>query len=221
MAFLKHIGKIASHKVVIVFREIPNEPHMCLVVYTQTLKQSLHEALMRVVEGQVGQSATDLSTALNRSLTGEGENLLHVLHREGLLKKAQTKSVRVTPTPTTSVGLDELNRILNEMKQGEAATKRLAEMDASLGMQSPVDIARRHRESLAPEPEVVSTAPAVFDDAALAANLRKQADQLSAQIQSLQAEQTRLLTEAESLSPVAKPAPKQRKPKVVKMEDQT
>ena len=39
----------------------------------------------------------------------------------------------VTATPTSNVRLDELNKILNEMKQGDEAIKRMAQLDADGG----------------------------------------------------------------------------------------
>ena len=220
MAFLKHIGKLGNRKVVIVFREVPNEPHMCLVIYSETLKQSLHESLMKVVESDIGQRAESLSDALNRSYSNEGEILLHTFHKEGLLKKVQTKMVLVTPTSTSSVTLEEMNKILTEMKQGEEATKRLADLDASAGMQTPSEIAKRHRPQQPSQPvqnAPQSSQPAVFDDSAMAANLRRQSAAMQLQANQLLAESERLLKEAEELSPsksveteVVNPHPKKR-----------
>lgn len=210
MAFLKHIGKLGNRKVVIVFREVPNEPHMCLIIYTETLKQSLHEALMRVVESEIGQRAESLADALNRSYSNEGEILLHTFHKEGLLKKVQTKMVLVTPTPTSSVSLEEMNKILTEMKQGEAATKRLADLDASAGMQTPSEIAKRHRaqqpiQNAPQSSQTTQATPGLLDDAAMAQKLRNQSASMQLQANQLLAESARLLQEAEELSPTPKP----------------
>ena len=77
--------------------------------------------------------------------------MLQVFHNEGLLKKIQTENVIMTPTPNTKIKLDELNKILNEMKQGEEAVKKLAEMDQSRGLQDPRDVARRMRGDKKPD----------------------------------------------------------------------
>jgi hypothetical protein len=34
---LKHIGRHGDRKVAIIFRELPGEEHMCLVIYPETL----------------------------------------------------------------------------------------------------------------------------------------------------------------------------------------
>ena len=44
---IKHVGKHSDRKVAIIFREVPGEEHMCLVVYTETLPVAMHDALMK------------------------------------------------------------------------------------------------------------------------------------------------------------------------------
>jgi ribosomal protein S19E (S16A) len=53
----------------------------------------------------------------------DGRNCLDVLHKEGMIKKVPTNQVIVTPTGKSNVRLDELNKILKEMEQGESAIK--------------------------------------------------------------------------------------------------
>jgi hypothetical protein len=199
MSFLRHVGKIGDRKVAVVFREVPNEPHMCLVTYTETLNMHVHEALISTIEGQIGQSSDNLADALNRSYTKDGKIILQVLHAEGLLKKVQTSQVIMTPNPGTKIKLDELNKILTEMEQGEAAVKRLAEIDQSRGMQDPADVARRMKEKVAP---IVAPSDGVLGDSIIANNLRQQANKMAAEAQGLLAESNRLLQEAASLDPV-------------------
>lgn len=192
MSFLRHVGKIGDRKVAILFREVPNEPHMALVTYTETLNQHIHDPMMTAIESQVGQSSENLADALNRTYTKDGKIILQVLHSQGLIKKVQTDSVLMTPNSTTSIRLTELNKILNEMKQGEEAVKRLADIDQSRGLQDPADIARRMREAKQP----VLPSEGVLGDSALAANLRNQAERMAREAKSLLAESDRLLKEA-------------------------
>lgn len=194
MSFLRHVGKIGDRKVAIIFREVPGEQHMCLVTFTETLNQHIHDALMKAIESQIGQSAENLADALNRSYTKEGKIILQVLHKEGLLKKVQTSQVVVTPNSTTKIKLDELNKMLDEMQQGETAIKKLAEMDSSLGMQIPSDVARRMRGDQLPP--VTSAPDGVLADNALANNLRQQAERMDREAKGLMAEAQRLLKEA-------------------------
>jgi len=199
MSFLRHVGKIGDRKVAVIFREIPGETHMCLVAYTETLNQHIHDPMMRCIESDVGQNSENLADALNRSYTQDGKIILQVLHAEGMLKKVQTSQVIMTPTPTTKIKLEELNKILDEMQQGEAAVKRLAELDASRGLQNPADVARRMRgESTIPEP----TVSGVLGDAQLANNLRSQAEKMYRDAKMLMAEAERLQKEAALLEGV-------------------
>ena len=221
MSFLRHIGKIGDRKVAIVFREVPNEPHMCLVVYTELLNMHIHDPLMSCIESDIGQNSQNLAEAINRTYTKDGKIILQVLHSQGLLKKVQTSQVVVTPSPNTFIKLDELNKILDEMEQGESAIKRLAELDASRGMQTPADVARRMREAKA-TPPVVAAQDGLLGDNVLANNLRQQATKMEMEAKGLLAESQRLLKEAADMDPVkpvaAKaPAKKKAAPKKAKV----
>lgn len=215
MSFLRHVGKQGDRKVAIVFREVPGEPHMCLVTYTETLNQHIHDPMIQCIESDIGQSSENLADALNRTFTKDGRPILHVLHAEGQLKKVQTSLIVVTPSPNVKIKLDELNKILDEMKQGEQAVKKLAELDNSRGLQDPVDVARRMRG----ESTVTATPQSgMLGDNDIATNLRQQAAKMSAEAKGLMAEADRLLKEAANLDPAkpeVKPAKKSTKAKTV------
>lgn len=197
MSFLRHVGKIGDRKVAVIFREVPGEKHMCLVTYTETLNQHLHDPLIKCIESDIGQNSPNLADALNRTHTKDGKYILQVLHAEGLLKKVQTSQVIMTPNPGTKIKLDELNKLLDEMEQGEAAVKRMAEIDNSLGLQSPGDVARRMRGDAAPQvAPIQSSSNDVLGDSALANNLRQQAERMHREAQGLMAESQRLMKEA-------------------------
>lgn len=198
MSFLRHVGKQGDRKVAVVFREVPGEPHMCLVTYTETLNQHIHDPLVKCIESDIGQNSEHLADALNRTHTKDGRIILQVLHAEGQLKKVQTTQVVMTPAPNQSIRLDELNTILNEMKQGEEAVKKLAEMDKSRGLQDPADVVRRMRGN---PPPVQSTGDAL-GDAQLANNLRQQATKMANEAKGLMAEAERLLKEAAQMDGV-------------------
>lgn len=210
MAFLRHVGKHGDRKVAVVFREVPGEPHMCLVVYTELLNRTVHDPLIRCIESDIGQNSKNLADALNRSYTTDGQIILQKLHAEGQLKKVQTEQIVMTPTPGTLIKLSELNTILDEMEKGEQAVQKLAEMDNQLGMQDPAAVARRMRGDTLPE-EITQNAipPATplmasgdaLGDNAIANNLRQQAMRMSAEAKGLLAEADRLLQEANQLDP--------------------
>jgi hypothetical protein len=205
MAFLRHVGKHGDRKVAIVFREVPGEPHMCLVVYTELLNRTVHDPLVKCIESDIGQNSKNLADALNRSYTTDGQIILQKLHAEGQLKKVQTELIVMTPTPGTQIKLSELNTILDEMERGEAAVQKLADMDSQLGMQDPVQVAKRMRGDAVPQNAVAPLAASddALGDNAIANNLRQQAMRMSAEAKGLLAEADRLLQEANTMDPVA------------------
>lgn len=217
MSFLRHIGKIGDRKVAIVFREIPGEPHMCLVVHTELLNMHIHDPLMACIESDIGQNSQNLADAINRSYTKDGKPILQVLHSQGLLKKVQTSQVLVTPSPNTRIKLDELNKMLDEMEQGESAVKRLAELDASRGMQTPADVARRLRGNSTSDSPVVAAQDGLLGDNVLANNLRQQATKMEMEAKGLLAESQRLLKEAAEMDPIKATAKKKAAPKKAKV----
>jgi hypothetical protein len=209
MKFLRHVGKHGDRKVAVIFREVPGEPHMCLVTHTELLNQHIHDPMMKCIESDIGQTSEDLADALNRTFTNDGRPILQVLHVEGQLKKVNTENIVMTPQPNVKIKLSELNKILDEMKQGEAAVKKLESMDQSLGLQDPKDVIRRMRGENLPQQlnegrtanVPVNNAQGALDDSSIASNLRSQALKMSAEAKGLLAEADRLLKEADSLEP--------------------
>ena len=206
MSFTRHVGKHGDRKVAVIFREVPGEPHMCLVTYTEILNQHIHDALIRCIESDIGQNSENLADALNRSYTQDGRPVLLVLHNEGQLKKVNTEQVVMTPAPNTRIKLNELNKMLDEMKTGEAAVKRMAEMDKSMGLQDPADVARRMRGDK-PAPQGLQGSGDILGDQALAQQRLAQANKMAAEARGLLAESERLMQEAQAMDPSLAPKP--------------
>ena len=206
MSFTRHVGKHGDRKVAVVFREVPGEPHMCLVTYTETINQHIHDPLIRCIESDIGQNSENLADALNRSYSQDGRPILQVLHVEGQLKKVNTEQIVMTPAPNTRIKLSELNKILDEMKLGEDAVKRMAELDKSRGLQDPADVARRMRGQKG-QPPVVAPSGDALGDASLAKQRIEQAQKMEREAKGLLAEAQRLTTEAQTLDPSLAPKP--------------
>lgn len=209
MSFLKHIGRHGDRKVAMLFREVPQEEHMCLVIYPDTLPAPWESAIMKVLESEVGQQAENFADALHRSLLPDGRVILETLHREKMIKKIRTSDVLMTPRADSSIRLDELNKMLNEMKQGEAAIKKLAESDASRGLVPP----ETKRAAEAAFKNQYVTPPAqnndgALSDRALAANMLAQAQRMEAEGKGLLSEAARMRKDAERMDPgvVASPS---------------
>jgi hypothetical protein len=217
MSFTRHVGKHGDRKVAVIFREVPGEPHMCLVTYTETINQHIHDPLIRCIESDIGQSSENLADALNRSYSQDGRPILHVLHSEGQLKKVNTEQIVMTPAPNTRIKLNELNKILNEMKMGEDAVKRMAELDQSRGLQDPADVARRMRGPQGKQPPVVASSGDLLGDQTLAKQRIEQAQKMEREAKGLLAEAQRLTSEAQSLDPSLAPKPAKTKTKKVEV----
>lgn len=213
--FLKHVGKHGDRKVAVIFRQIPGEEHMCLVVYTETLGQNVHDPLIAAIESPQGQQGENLADELNRTYTKDGRIILQFLHSEGMMKKVQTQQITMTPAPNQSVRLNELNDILNEMAKGEEAVRRLAEMDASRGLQDPKDVAKRRRGE-STMPPVKNSPQGLLGDSELANNFRTQAAKMAAEARGLLAESERLISEADKMEGITStPTKKKSTAKVV------
>ena len=203
---LKHIGKQGDRKVAIVFREVPGEEHMALVIYPDVLPVAMHDSIMRVLESPEGQAAENLGDALFRNLLPDGRPMLQTLHVEGMIKKVQAKTVVVTPNATSHVNLDEMNSIIRKMKMGEDAIREMADLDNNRGMTGKVkqkdDFGREVGAGANNRGAMVagSDAAKALDDASLATDLQKQAARMAAEAKGLLAESERLMKEAQALA---------------------
>ena len=204
--FMKHIAKHGDRKACILFREVPNEDHMCLVIYPDVLPAPWEDAIMKVLESDMGQQAEQLADALHRSLLPDGRVILDTLHRERMIKKVRTADVIVTPRSDSSIRLDELNNILREMKTGEAAIKKLAENDAARGLVDPqtkrsAEAAYKAGRQATTQPSVAAGGDGALSDRALAENMLNQALRMEAEAKGMIDEAARMKKEAERMDP--------------------
>lgn len=189
---MKHIGRHGERKVCVVFREVPGQEHMCLVVYPGTLNTPMHDSLMKAIESAEAQSEKSLADALNRMLFSDGRQMLGTLHSGGYLKKVEAKQVYMTPNPKSSINLAEMNEIINKMEAGEDARKQMAELDANAGMVNPR------------EKTTVSANTGALSDVDLAKANLDQAAKMEAEAKQLVTEAKRLKAEAKKLAPTKK-----------------
>jgi len=115
---MKHVGKMKNNgaKIAIAYRTLPGDAYSALVIGTNNLGESYHDSLMSVLQSPEGQSAYELAEILSVRQFPDGSNMLAWLHSRGHLKKVPTDGVLMTPTPQSSVSLDELNQIIAEQK---------------------------------------------------------------------------------------------------------
>ena len=218
MAFVKHVGKHGDRKVSILFRQVPGEEHMALIIYPETLPAHWQQAIQSVLESDVAQQAEELADALHRNFLPDGRPILQTLHEERMIKKVRTGDIIVTPTAQSNIRLDELNKMLNEMKLGEEAIKKMAENDASRGLVDP-QVKRRAEAEFKAQQAQQQTTPSsaslqasqtgALSDRDIAANMLAQAKKMEAEAKQLISEAGRMKKEAQRMDPrvVAKEAP--------------
>ena len=199
---IKHVGKHGDKRVAVIFREVPGEDHMALVTYPDSLKQSTHDDLMNAIQSNKGQQANHLGEALHSIVGADGQTLLNLLHREGFMKKVRTQDIIMMPRPNQpGARLDEINKIIRDLETGSEAAQKAAELDANAGLADPQ---KRAAGVQAAAQAAGVQAQGVLGDADIARNLVAQAEQMKAQMATLQAEADRLLAEAAELDPSLK-----------------
>lgn len=115
---MKHVGKYGEKPCVVVFREVPNEPENCLIVQTGALPDVQHDDLMEVIQSAEAQEANDVSQVLHRRQFRDGENMLSAMHFGKKLQKVPVSQVSLTPTPSQSVPLAEVNAEIRKIEGG-------------------------------------------------------------------------------------------------------
>jgi|TARA_B110000263_G_C15265216_1_gene490790 hypothetical protein len=125
MPFTKHVGRIVStqQKVVVMFRQLPDDPSSCLLVDVQGLSNDMHNDLMNEVESAQAQSKVDFSDHAHTHFFRDGRKMLDTLHREKKFIKLETDKVMMTPDNNTNIRLDELNEQLGALKTNPKLTE--------------------------------------------------------------------------------------------------
>jgi len=207
---IKHVGKHNQRRVAIVYRKVPDESHMALIVYTDALPMMVHDEMMKVLESEIGQQAKELADALFRTTMADGTNCLTTIHKGGWMKKVPTNQVIVTPTIKSTCRLDELNDIIDKIEAGGEAAQTLADMDANRGIKGVIQEGRELGQPA--KPFTGATSADVLTDADLAEQRTAQANKMETEAKALLAEAKRLKQEATQLSqPKAKNVGKTKK----------
>ena len=185
MADIKHVGRLkgTNKKVVVAYRTIPGDSKSAVVIETAKLDPLDHDALIKVVESNEGQTSFELFEVLQRNMTPDSQVMLTKFHTGGFMKKVPTDTVEMTPNTTDSVQLDELNKIIAEQK-GVKVEDLAVKGDKEATVVASSDVSSAAKE-------------APLTDEQLASQLRSDADRMYK-------EAKRLRAEAEDLSPTKK-----------------
>ncbi len=194
---LKHIGRFKDNgrKVAVVFRTLPDDPDSALVVQTENLGDAEHDVLINMLESNTGQTADELADAMQRTPLGDGSIMLANFHVNGKLTKVKTSDIEMTPDTQTTIGLDELNKVIAEQKGVSVA-------DLAVGGTSVEEVGSVSAPATTvPSGEAAATVNAAkeqpLSDEDLAKNMRADADRMFKEAE-------RLRKEAEDLSPSKK-----------------
>jgi len=194
MKNLKHIGKMKNTgaKILVIFRTLPGESGMALVLPTATLPDQYHDALIQLVDSDQGQDANEFGEIMFIRHFPDGRLMLLAMQQDNRLQKVPTDTVLMTPKINSAIPLDELNVLIAEQKgiPVDELASLVGGAPKNKEQTKTEPIAKKEQQSViepmkAPENAVLtdkdiaknyrSQADAMYKEAA---KLRKQADEL-------------------------------------------
>lgn len=182
---MKHVGKMKNNdaRVVIAYRTLPGDANSALVIGTNNLGESYHDALMSTVQDSRAQEANELADVLAVRKFPDGSNMLEWFHKNGLLRKVSTTGVLVTPDNKTAIPLNELNEIIAQQKGITVDELAITDGNTPNAKTKKQDVTRTTSESVSGEIEQ----PSVVVEEALddPAAMRSKADKLFKEAQAL------------------------------------
>jgi len=205
MRSLKHIGRIQNTgaKVLVVFRTLPGESNMALVLPVAQLPDQYHDSIMTLVETDQAQDAYEFGEIMHIRPFPDGRPMLRAMQADGRLIKVPTDSVMMTPTTNDTVLLVNLNTLIAEQKNctidelctfvsGAPSTKAEIKDIASVN-----DVAPAVDSDIPAPVRAQAKENTALTDVDLAKSYRSQAD-------AMYKEAARLRKEAEELDPTVK-----------------
>jgi hypothetical protein len=197
MNAMKHVGKMKNTgaKVLVVFRTLPGESNMALVLPTATLPDQYHDALIQLVDSEQAQNTNEFGEIMFIRRFPDGRSMLLAMQQDSRLKKVATDTVIMTPTLSASIPLDQLNVIIAE--QRGVAVGDLASL-VNGGTAADRDSVKTPPVAESEKIEEVKTSE-VLTDKDLARSYRSQAD-------AMYKEAAKLRKQADDLDPPAKKA---------------
>ena len=199
MKSLIHIGRIQNTgaKVLVVFRTLPGESNMALVLPVAQLPDQYHDSIMTLVETDQAQDAFEFGEIMHIRPFPDGRPMLRAMQADSRLIKVPTDSVMMTPTTNDTVLLANLNTLIAEQKNCTIDDLCTFVSGAPTGVKE-VKEATPAVDSDIPAPvRAQATSDTALTDKDLAKSYRSQAD-------AMYKEAARLRKEAEDLDPTVK-----------------
>ena len=118
MKTYKHIGKVKNTgtKCLVVFRTLPGESNMSLILPTATLPDSYHNSIMELVETEQAQDCFEFAEIMFVRYFPDGRPMLRALQADNRLIKMPTDSIIMTPGPQSEIELSQLNVLIAEQR---------------------------------------------------------------------------------------------------------
>lgn len=201
---LKHIGRIKNTgvKVLVVFRTLPGESNMALVLPVTNLSDSYHDSIMTVVETEQAQEAFEFGEIMFTRTFPDSRPMLQAMQADGRLQKVATDTVVMTPNTTDSISLSELNVLIAEQKNCSIDDLYTFVSGAPKKSDTPVKEVAPDVDPDVPAPlRAQASTNEALTDKDLAKSYRSQAD-------AMYKEAAKLRKQADDLDPPAKKATK-------------
>jgi len=196
---LKHIGRMVNTgaKVLVVFRTLPGESNMALVLPVANLTDSYHDSIMTVVETDQAQETFEFGEIMFTRTFPDGRPMLQALQADNRLQKVPTDSVIMAPTTNDNVRLDQLNVLIAEQRNCTIDDLYTFVSGAPKKSNGAVVEEIVEVKDLAPTAPLKAPENAVLSDKDIAKSYRSQAD-------AMYKEAAKLRKEADDLDPPQK-----------------
>lgn len=195
MANIKHVGRMKTNKakVLVVFKTLPDDPDHCLVVGTAGLDDSYHNSIIELVESQQAQDTFEFGEILSIRYFADGKPMLAALHQNNNLVRVATKDVEMTPNTTTSMPLNELNKLIAEQRGVKVEDLAITASPAKAEVKEVAKV----KDLMEDAPQAQVKTDGILSDSDLAKSYRSQAD-------AMYKEAARLRKQADELDPPKK-----------------
>jgi hypothetical protein len=173
MRTLKHVGKMKNtgEKVLVVFRTLPGESNMALVLPTATLPDMYHDSIIQLVESDQAQDANEFGEIMFIRRFPDGRSMLSAMQQDDRLRKVATDNVIMTPTLSTTIALDQLNVAIAEQRG-----MSVSDLSSLVTGATPSDKEKSKEEPALPTENNISEIKEPLSDKDLARQFRSQAD---------------------------------------------
>lgn len=115
----KHIGiiKSTSTRVLVVFREMPDDSTRCLIAEFDRLPDKYRDRIQEILNSNEAIQSNDLYEVLAKKAMVEHQSALNGLHTNGLLRTELVENIVMTPLPNQELPLSILNEQIRGAKE--------------------------------------------------------------------------------------------------------